>query len=130
VGCLRNRRLPRPKGTLFQGVRSLLHNHLAFAITHTRHVDSAIFLGDAEFSTSPKVRGNLRAMDDIFARQTGDVRAGTSDIFSIYDDRSDFHFAEGPGDVLAPFAAAQYDDIVLVRLCLHTFSYCQCLLMI
>src|SRR6516225_7810057 len=48
-------------------------NHLALAIAHTRHADLSIILGDSEFSASPKVRGNLGAMDDIFARHTGDV---------------------------------------------------------
>src|ERR1700730_16488357 len=101
-------------------------NHLPLAITHTRHVDLAIVLGDSEFSTSPKVRGHLRAMDDIFARQTGDVGAGASDIFSLNDDRSHSLFSQGPGDVLACFAAAQHGDIVLFEVwsgCLHRFTY-------
>jgi hypothetical protein len=37
-------------------------NHLPLAITH---VNLGVVLGDAEFFTSPKVGGYLRAMDDI-----------------------------------------------------------------
>src|SRR6516164_84947 len=51
-------------------------HHLAFPIAHTRHVDLSIFLGDSEFSASPKVGRDLCAMDDIFARHTGDVGTG------------------------------------------------------
>ena len=76
-------------------------NHLPLAITHNRHVNLGIVLGDAEFFTSPKVGGYLRAMDDIFARETGDVGTGTSDIFSLNNDRSHSLLRLRPGDVLA-----------------------------
>ena len=96
-------------------------NHLPLPIAYTRHVDVGIVLSDAELSTSPEVRGNLRAMDDILARQTGDIGARTSDILSLNDNRSLSSFGEGPRDVLPRFATAQHYDIVLFN-CLHKFS--------
>src|SRR5258708_29082820 len=62
-------------------------NHLPLAITHKPQVNLGIVLVDAEFFTSPKVGCYLLAMDDIFARETGDVGTGTSDIFSLNNDR-------------------------------------------
>jgi hypothetical protein len=72
-------------------------NHLALALTDGRHVDSPVILGDAEFLASPEVRSNFRAMDDVLARETGDVFAGTSDIFSLNVDGLHALFGQGPG---------------------------------
>jgi hypothetical protein len=52
-----------------------LINHLAFPIMHDGHVNSAIVLGYPEFPAPVKVRSNLRALNDILARQARDVGA-------------------------------------------------------
>jgi hypothetical protein len=106
-------------------------HHLALSIAHTRHTYLGIVLGDSEFSASPKVRGDFRAVDDIFARHTGDIGTGTPDIFSLNHDRSHSLFGQGPGEVLACFAAAQHDDIIFFRVwhgCLHRFKDFQLIL--
>jgi hypothetical protein len=46
--------------------------------------------------------------------QRRDVGTGTSDIFSLNDDRSHSLFGQSPGEVLTCFAAAQHDDIARV----------------
>jgi hypothetical protein len=46
-------------------------------------VDSPVILGDAEFLAPPKVGSDFGTVDDVLARKTGDVLAGTSDIFSF-----------------------------------------------
>jgi hypothetical protein len=58
-------------------------------------------------------------MDDMFARETGDVGTGTSYIFSLNNDRSHALFGQRPGEVLARFAAAQHDDIIFFRVMLY-----------
>src|SRR6516164_6102196 len=88
-------------------------HHLAFAIAHTRHADLSIILSDSDFSASPKVGGDLCAMDDIFARHTGDVGTGASYIFSLNHDHPHSLFGQGPGQILACFAAAEHDDIIV-----------------
>src|SRR5580698_9288036 len=54
-------------------------DHFTFPITDSRHIDFKIVLGDAEFFTSLKVGSDLGTMDDIFAREAGDIGAGTAD---------------------------------------------------
>src|SRR5215469_3959951 len=68
-------------------------HHLPLAVTHSRHVDPGVVLGHTEFLTPPKVGGDLRAVDDVFARQTGDIRTGTSDILSLDDNSSHSFFS-------------------------------------
>lgn len=36
------------------------------------HIDADIVLGDAEFLAAEKVRGDLGAVDDVFAGEAGD----------------------------------------------------------
>src|SRR6266852_9298736 len=101
-------------------------DHLALALTHGRHIDFPVILGDSEFLASPEVRGDFGAMDHILARKAGDVGARTSDIFSLND--GSLHPLPGqcPGDVFAGFAAAQHEQIVFFRRrgwCIHGTNY-------
>src|SRR5258705_8695855 len=96
-------------------------DHLALALTHGWHIDFPIILGDSEFLASPEVRGDFGAMDDILARKTGDVRARTSDIFSLNDGSLHPLPGQRPSDVFTSFAAAQHEEIVFVR-CIHGFN--------
>ncbi len=86
-------------------------NHPALAIAYDRHVDPAVVLGDAEFPAPEKVGSHLGAMNDVLARQTGDVGTRPADVFPLDDRRALSLPGQGPRDILAPFAAAQYDDI-------------------
>ncbi len=61
-------------------------DHLALALAHRRHVDPDILLADAEFLAAKKVGRDLGAVDDVLARQAGDVRARAADVFAL-DDR-------------------------------------------
>ena len=72
-------------------------HHLALSIAHTRHTDLGIALGDSEFSASPKVGGDFRAVDNIFARHTGDVGTGAPYIFSLNHDHPQPLLGQGPG---------------------------------
>jgi len=44
-----------------------------------------VVFGDPEFLASPEVGGHIRAVDNVFAGKTGDVRAGTPDVFPLND---------------------------------------------
>src|SRR2546422_9934816 len=90
-------------------------DHLAFALTHGRHVDLPVVFGDPEFLASSKVRSNLCAMDDVLARKTGDVGAGTSDIFSLNDGGLHALFGQAPRDEFAGRPATQHEEIVFFR---------------
>src|SRR4029077_14933682 len=58
-------------------------HHLASAFAHPPHVDPAIVFANPEFFAPPDIGGDLRAVDDILAREAGDVRARTADILSL-----------------------------------------------
>jgi hypothetical protein len=75
--------------------------NLPFAITHNQHMDLGIVLDNAEFFVPPKLRGDLRAMDNMLARQIGDVRVGASYTFSFNGNRSSALFSQGPDDAIA-----------------------------
>src|SRR6516164_6406130 len=50
-------------------------DHLAFTFANSAHIDAELSVHDVELKTSPEVRGDLRALNDVFAGQTSDVRA-------------------------------------------------------
>src|SRR6266853_927515 len=50
-------------------------HHAALTLAHARHVDREAVVCDAEFLASAKVRCDFRAVDDVLARQSRDVRA-------------------------------------------------------
>src|SRR6478672_5392343 len=55
--------------------------HRAFAAAHRGHIDFEILPNDAEFFTSANVGCNLRTVNDVLARQTGDVGARSANVF-------------------------------------------------
>src|SRR5215471_186836 len=57
--------------------------HLAFALADARHVDCEAVERDAKLFASANVRRNLRTVDNVFAREAGDVRTGSANIFAI-----------------------------------------------
>src|SRR6516162_3845661 len=85
-------------------------DHLALAIAYRRHVDLETVFGDSELVAPPKVRGNLGAVDDIFAGKASDVGTGAADILSLDDGDVLSLFGQRPSNVLGSFAAAQDYD--------------------
>src|SRR5260370_6593656 len=57
--------------------------HFAFAFANSAHINAEVSLGDAELFASAKVRGHLRAVNDILARQTRDVWARTANVSAL-----------------------------------------------
>src|SRR5579862_2782427 len=94
-------------------------DHLALALTHTRHVDLAIIFGDSKLRASPEIGGHLRTVDNIFARQTGDIRARATDILSLYNDDPFSLFSHRPSKELASLATAQNHKVVFICLRSH-----------
>jgi len=60
-------------------------DHLAFAVSDARHVDSETVVRDAEFLASAKVVHNFRTMDNVLAGKARNIRAGAANIFAIDD---------------------------------------------
>ena len=63
---------------VFQVQVDQIIDHLAFSIANARHMDLSIVLGDPELRASPEIRSHLGAVNDILARETGDVWARAS----------------------------------------------------
>src|SRR6266853_4149036 len=59
--------------------------HLAFAFADARHVNCEAVVSDAKLFASANVGRDLRTVDNVFARQAGDVRARSANIFAIDD---------------------------------------------
>ena len=55
-------------------------------------------------------------MDNVFAGQTGDVGAGAANVFSLDQGGSLALLRQGPGEVFSCFAAAEHENIILIRL--------------
>src|SRR5262245_48119728 len=90
-------------------------DHPTFAIPHRGHVHLEIVLGDSELLASSKIRSDLGAVNDILAWEAGDVRTGTSDIFSLDNGYLLSLLGQRPRHVLGSFAAAQNDKVVVLR---------------
>src|SRR5262252_6807956 len=58
-------------------------DHHAFAFANTAHINAEVSAHDAELTTSAEVRGYFRAVNDVLAGQTSDVRAGATDVFPV-----------------------------------------------
>src|ERR1700730_10229953 len=82
---------------VFQVQGDQIIDHLAFSIANARHMDLSIVLGDSELRASPEIRSHLGAVNDILARETGDVRARASDVFSFDNDRALSLLGQCPG---------------------------------
>src|SRR5262249_41110192 len=90
-------------------------NHPAFSVTNHGHIDGYISFRYSELFTSADVRGNPRAVYNVLARKTGNVRARSADVFAI--NRRDTLPLPGkrPGSDGTSGAAAEYHKIVLFR---------------
>src|SRR5580658_4900267 len=75
-----------------------------------------ISFGDAELFASAKVRSNLRAVNDVFAWQAGDVRARPVDVFAFDDCDALPALTKGPGSDCSSRAATENSEIQLLGL--------------
>src|SRR5215468_3277373 len=90
--------------------------HLAFALADARHVNREPVVSDAKLFASANVGGDLRTVDDVFARQASDVRAGSANIFAIdYCDPFSFS-SKRPRSNGRTRAATKNDQIEFFRL--------------
>ena len=83
---------------------------------HRLHVDSRVFLRDAELRAAIKIGRHLRAMNKVLARQTGHVGARAADPSFLHHRDFLALFAQAPREVFAAFATAQNDEIEFFRL--------------
>ena len=85
-------------------------------LTHAGHINLEAVASDAELVAVPHVRCDLRAVNDVLARQACDVRTRAADVLAV-DDRDALSFAgEGPRRKRRSRAAAQDHDVKLFRL--------------
>src|SRR5215471_19087276 len=95
--------------------------HLAFALADAQHVDCEAVERDAKLLASANVGRDLRTVDDVFARQASDVRAGSANVFAI-DYCNPFSFSsKRPRSNGRTRAATKNDQIEFFRL--HILAY-------
>src|ERR1700733_8165166 len=99
-------------------------HQLALARVNSRHVDGDRPGLDPELPLPPNERGDLGGINDILARQAGNVRARSADILPIYHGGSPSFFGHRPGCQFAGGAAAQHEGIEVFR-CIHKFHLLQ-----
>src|ERR1700761_181477 len=91
-------------------------HHAAFALANSAHVHSEISVGDAELFASANVPSNLRAVNDVFAGQTGDIRARSANVFAL-DNRDTLPLpGKRPGSNRRSRAAAKNHQVEFFRL--------------
>src|SRR5580704_1620483 len=87
--------------------------HLAFAVTHLRHIEFEIFSSYAELFTSANVRRNLRTVNDVLAWQAGDVGTRSTNIFAFDHCHAPSFTRKGPRSKSRARAIAEDHKIVL-----------------
>jgi hypothetical protein len=93
-------------------------HHFALARVNSRHVDGDRPGLDPKFPLAHHERGDLGGINDILARQAGNVRTRSADILPIDDGGSPSFFGDCSGSQVAGGAGAQHDDIEFFR-CIH-----------
>lgn len=93
-------------------IDEFLH-HFAFAIGNGRHIDAVAGNVDAELCSACPVGSYLGGVDDVFARETGNVWAGATHPFALNHGNALTLTCERPSEELGAFAAANDDEIVL-----------------
>lgn len=73
-----------------------------------------IIFGDPELLASPEVGGHLRAVDEVFGWETGNIWARTADVFPLDESNPFPLLAQGPGKVLTGFTTSQYQDLIVI----------------
>ena len=91
-------------------------DHLPLAVADGGHVDLPVAAGDPELGAAAEIVGDLGAVDDVLARQAGDVGARPADIPPLDDRRALPLRGQRPGQELAGRPAAQDDHVVFLGL--------------
>lgn len=80
--CSRSDEAPGTQNEFGAGLPVISHihlveadDHLALAVSDSRHIDREAIVSDAKFLAASKVVRNFRAVDDVLARQARDIRA-------------------------------------------------------
>src|SRR5262249_36579455 len=94
--------------------RDLLVDHLALARSHAFHVDARPLRAYAVRGSVHREVRNLRAADDVLARQARDVRTRAADQTSFDDDDRASLPPQLPGDPLAGLAATENNVLYAV----------------
>ena len=120
---LRRDETPAPHDELRAALPVLLQVHLDQAVHHLPlavadggHVDLPVAAGDPELGAPAEVVGDLGAVDDVLARQAGDVGAGPADVPPLDDRHAPSPRGQRPGEELAGRPAAQDDHVVIFRM--------------
>lgn len=88
-------------------------HHFAFAIGNGGHVDGVAGDVHAELCSASDVGSYLGGVDDVFARQRGNVWAGATHPPALNHGNALALTRERPGEELGAFAAANDDEVVL-----------------
>ena len=86
-------------------------DHLSLAAAHALHVDAHGTRSDAELGAAADQRRHLPAVDDVLARQAGDVRARTADQPALDDRAALAGLRQSPCEVFPGLAAAE-DQVI------------------
>src|SRR5262249_52891260 len=90
-------------------------HHPALAVANARHVEREAVVIDAKFFAPAKIGSDLCAMDNVLARQTRDIRAGPTNIFTIDRCHTFSLGSKCPGSESGSGAAAQDDQVKFFR---------------
>ena len=99
-------------------IHQVLH-HSALALADQRHVDFEMIGENSELFAVANVLRDLRAVNDVLTGKTGNVRAGSADIFPFDDDYASAFGGERPRQILRPFTAAKNYKFIISRRCIH-----------
>ena len=88
-------------------------DHLPLAVADGGHVDFPVARGDPELGASAEIAGDLRAVDQVLAREARDAGAGPRDIPPLDDRRPLPLRGQRPGEEPAPPAAEHHQVVFL-----------------
>jgi hypothetical protein len=91
-------------------------DHDALPVLDALHAGGGRPRFDSEFGGPPGQGAHLGGVDDVLARQAGDVRARPADQLPLHHRRALPFPRHGPGQVLACLAAADHQDVVVLDL--------------
>jgi hypothetical protein len=89
-------------------------DHVALSRTHPRHVDCHTIRHNSELRAVTRQFCHFRAVNDVLARQTGNVRARPADQLALDHSRTPAGCGHCPGQILARLAAADNEKLKLL----------------
>ena len=88
-------------------------DHLPLAVADGGHLDFPVARGDPELGAPAEIAGDLRAVDQVLAREARDAGAGPRDIPPLDDRRPLPLRGQRPGEEPAPPAAEHHQVVFL-----------------